>query len=134
MNGIVLSLAGVLVAVAAAWCLLVAILWLHRPSRDKAGLLLRIVPDLVRLTWRLGRDQDTPTRYRVALGVLGVYLALPIDLIPDFLPGLGALDDVILAGLVLRWVGRGVGRERIDRQWSGSPEGLELLHQLLGSA
>jgi uncharacterized membrane protein YkvA (DUF1232 family) len=91
-----------------------------------------MVPDLARLSYRLARDAGTPVRYRAALVCLGLYLASPIDLIPDFLPGIGALDDVILTAAALRWVGRGVGRERVELHWAGTPEGLDVLRQLLG--
>jgi uncharacterized membrane protein YkvA (DUF1232 family) len=127
-------IAGVIVVLVGAWVVFGVILWLHRPSRERAAEVLRFLPDVARLAYRLARDGDTPRRYRIGLVVLGVYLASPIDLIPDFLPGIGAVDDVIFVGLVLRWVGRGVGRERIERHWSGSPEGLAALKGLLGTS
>jgi uncharacterized membrane protein YkvA (DUF1232 family) len=114
-----------------AWLVLVVVLWLHRPSRDRAAVVLRLVPDIARLTVRLARDPATPRRYRIALFALAGYLALPLDLVPDFLPGIGALDDVILAALVLRWVGRGVGQAALEAHWAGSPEGLSLLRRAL---
>jgi uncharacterized membrane protein YkvA (DUF1232 family) len=123
---------GAALALVLAWLVLVAVLWLHRPSRDRAAALLRLLPDLVRLCYRLARDPATPRRYRIGLMALGVYLASPLDLIPDVIPGIGALDDVILTGIVLRWVGRGVGRGRIDRHWPGSAAGLAAVHELLG--
>ncbi|MFL5680335.1 MAG: YkvA family protein [Chloroflexota bacterium] len=126
------SLLGVVVVIAAAWLLLVAILWLHRPSRDRASVLLRLVPDIGRLVYRLARDPATPMRYRVGLAALGAYLAFPIDLVPDFLPGIGSLDDVIVAAIVLRWIGRGVGADEIAAHWPGSAEGLAMLRRVLG--
>src|SRR5215218_5082662 len=105
-------LAGTIVVLVGAWLLFAFVLWLHRPSRERSAVVVRLLPDLVRLTYRLARDGETPRRYRLGLVALGLYLASPIDLIPDLLPAIGALDDVILAGVVLRWVGRGVGRER----------------------
>jgi uncharacterized membrane protein YkvA (DUF1232 family) len=116
----------------AAWLLFAAFVWLHRPTRDRAATLVRMVPDLARLAFRVARDRATPFRYRAVLVCLGLYLASPIDLIPDILPGIGSLDDVIIAAAVLRWVGRGVGRERVERHWAGSPEGLAVVRQLLG--
>ena len=126
------TLAATIVALVVAWLVFAAVLWLHRPSRDRAATLVRMIPDLARLVYRLARDGATPLRYRVALVCLGLYLASPIDLIPDFVPGIGSLDDVILAAAALRWVGRGVGRERIELHWTGTPEGLAVLRQLLG--
>jgi len=116
---------------AALWLALAVVLWLHRPSRDRAALLLRLVPDLARLVSRLMRDRGAPLRYRLALVALAAYLASPIDLIPDVVPVIGSLDDVILVALVLRWVGRGMGRSWIEAQWTGSTEGLAILVRVL---
>jgi len=121
-----------LVVLALAWLVLVAVVWLNRPTRDQAAIFLRLLPELTRLVIRLVRDPATPTRYRVGLVGLGFWLAFPIDLIPDFLPVIGALDDIVLAALVLRWVGRGIGIDRLEAGWSGSPEGLAILRRALG--
>jgi uncharacterized membrane protein YkvA (DUF1232 family) len=123
-----------LAVLALGWIVLVAVVWLNRPTRDQAVVYLRLLPELTRLVIRLVRDPRTPTRYRVALVALGAWLAFPIDLIPDFLPVIGALDDIVLAALVLRWVGRGLGIERIEAAWTGSPEGLAILRRVLDSA
>ncbi|MDQ2965026.1 MAG: DUF1232 domain-containing protein [Chloroflexota bacterium] len=122
-----------ILVVALGWLLVVGVVWLNRPTRDQAAVYLRLLPDLTRLVLRLVRNPGTPTRYRVALIALGAWLAFPIDLIPDFLPVIGALDDIVLAALVLRWVGRGIGIERIEAAWSGSPEGLAILRRVLDS-
>ena len=100
------TMAGAFVVVAFGWLLLVAFLLFHRPSRDLAGPALRLIPDLVRLVRGLLADTSTPTSVRVALAGLLVYLVSPLDLIPDFVPVIGAVDDLIVAAVVLRWVGR----------------------------
>jgi uncharacterized membrane protein YkvA (DUF1232 family) len=123
-----LIILGVLVL---GWLALIAVLWLHRPARDQATIYLRLIPELSRLVLRLLRDRGTPARYRLALLGLAAWLANPIDLVPDFLPVIGVLDDVIIAALVLRWVGRGVGMKRIETAWSGSDQGLALLRRVL---
>ena len=61
------------------------------------------------------------------------YLALPIDLVPDFIPVVGQLDDAVLAAIVLRAVIRGSGRELIEQHWPGPRESLRLLLRLAGS-
>ena len=121
-----------LLVVAIGWLMLAGFLWLHRPSRDLAGPGLRLVPDLVRLIRRLLADETTPRGVRLALGALLAYLLFPIDLIPDFLPGIGAADDLILVALVLRWAGRRVGVDDLARHWSGDPKGFAVLRRLLG--
>jgi uncharacterized membrane protein YkvA (DUF1232 family) len=121
-----------LAVVAASWLLLVAFLWLHRPSRDLAAAALRLIPDLVRLVRGLLSDSGTPTSIRVALAGLLLYLLSPIDLIPDFVPVIGSADDLIVSAVVLRWVGRRVGLDDLRARWTGGPAGFEVLRRLLG--
>jgi uncharacterized membrane protein YkvA (DUF1232 family) len=106
---------GLIVTLAVAWLLFVAILWLHRPSREIAGQAVRIIPDVVRLTRSVLADWQTPRMVKVAMAGMLAYLVSPIDLIPDFVPGLGQLDDVVVVALVLRWAGRRVGIESLRR-------------------
>jgi uncharacterized membrane protein YkvA (DUF1232 family) len=104
-----------------------------RPKGIDLGEARRFVPDLVRLLKALAADQSLPRGVRRRLALLLVYLALPIDLIPDFIPVLGHVDDVIVVALVLRSVVRVAGPETVDQRWEGSPAGLALLHQLAGA-
>jgi uncharacterized membrane protein YkvA (DUF1232 family) len=74
---------------------------------SEARRLARTVPDKLALIRRLVADPSTPRRHRLLLLALVAYLASPIDLIPDFIPVLGQLDDAIAVVLVLRIVQRG---------------------------
>lgn len=122
-----------LLIVALGWLLLVAFLWLHRPSRELVGPALRLVPDLVRLVRDLLMDRSTPWQVRFALGGLLAYLISPIDVIPDFIPVIGSIDDVVVAAVVLRWVGRRLGVNDLRDRWSGDPAGFEILRRFLGN-
>ncbi len=122
------------VTVAVGWLLLVAFLWVHRPSRELAGPALRLVPSVVRLVRALISDPATPRSAKIALVALLAYLLTPIDLIPDFLPGVGSLDDLIVVAVVLRWAGRRVGLERLRANWPGDDAGFATLRRLLGLA
>lgn len=115
-----------------AWLALVLVLWLHRPSRDLAGSVLRLVPDVARLVRALLGSETTPRSVKIVLGGLLLYLLSPIDLVPEFLPVIGSLDDLILAAIVLRWASRRLGVEMLRAHWSGSPEAFELLRRSLG--
>jgi uncharacterized membrane protein YkvA (DUF1232 family) len=126
------TIVGASLVMAVGWLLLVGFLWLHRPSRDLAAVGLRLIPDLVRLVRALLADSSTPWSARLALAGLLVYLLSPLDLIPDFVPVIGAVDDLIVAAVVLRWVGRRVGLDDLRSRWTGDPAGFEILRRLLG--
>jgi uncharacterized membrane protein YkvA (DUF1232 family) len=121
----------VVAAFAAVWLLLVAVIWLHRPSRELALPALRALPDIVRLARRLMADARTPLRHRVALIVLIVWLVSPIDLIPEFLPGIGPLDDIVAAAVILGWIGRQTGRARLEEHWPGDAAGFGVVARML---
>jgi uncharacterized membrane protein YkvA (DUF1232 family) len=129
---IVVAIAGGLVLL---WVLLViALLVGARRAGDRTRLadLLRLVPDVVRLLRRLVVDRSVPRSVRIALIALLGYLLLPIDLVPDFVPVIGYLDDAIIVALVLRFVTRRAGAAALDRHWPGTPEGLRALRSIAG--
>ncbi len=68
-----------------------------------------------------------PRRAKVALALLVPYLVSPIDLIPDFLPGIGQLDDALLVAVAIRYVVRRAGRDVVAELWPGSPGGLRVV-------
>jgi uncharacterized membrane protein YkvA (DUF1232 family) len=126
------ALAGAAAVLVGGWLLLLAFLWLHRPSRELVGPAVRLVPDLARLVRVLLADGAVPWQVRLALLGLLVYLLSPIDLVPDLLPGVGAADDLILCAVILRWSGRRIGVEGLRSRWAGDPASFELLQRLLG--
>jgi len=89
--------------------------------------LLRALPDLVRLIMRLATDPVLPRAAKIALAAAVVYLLSPIDLIPDFIPFVGYLDDALLAAVVLDGLLNWVDRSLVLRYWPGSPESLDKL-------
>jgi len=82
--------------------------------------LLLALPRLGRMLISLAGDRDVPTAAKVVLAAMAVYLVSPIDLIPDFIPWLGYLDDVILAAVVVDGVLNYVDRPLVLRYWPGS--------------
>jgi uncharacterized membrane protein YkvA (DUF1232 family) len=87
--------------------------------------LLRALPDLARLLARLVADPVLPRPAKLALAAALVYFASPIDLIPDFIPFVGYLDDLLIGALVvdgiLNWVDRGL----VLKYWPGTPDSLD---------
>ena len=114
------------IAALAAWLLLVVAL-LVAGRREEARALAGFVPDCVVLVRRLLGDPRVPRGAKAALGVLVVYLASPIDLVPDFVPVAGQLDDAILLALVLRRVLRGAGEEVVREHWPGPERSLRVV-------
>jgi uncharacterized membrane protein YkvA (DUF1232 family) len=125
-------LIGIGAALLIVWLALLIALAIARP---KGGLLkeaLRLLPDLLRLLRRLATDPTLPRGVRIRLWLLLVYLAVPIDLVPDLIPVLGYADDAIVVTWVLRSVVRRAGPDPVRRHWPGSPDGLAALWRLCG--
>ncbi|MHB8630572.1 MAG: YkvA family protein [Candidatus Limnocylindria bacterium] len=122
------------VAVAAAALVLVwlglVLLLVALGRRALARELATIVPNLTRLFAGLVRDPRVPLRAKIALGAAGAYLALPIDLVPDFIPIAGSLDDAIVAAFALRYVVRASSAEIVAEHWPGDPATLRRILRL----
>ncbi len=118
---------GIAVALLATWLLLVAALLVVRPRGAFLKEAMRLLPDTLRMLKNLAMDRDVPRGARIRLWLLFGYLAMPFDLIPDFIPVLGYADDAIIAVLVLRSVVRRAGPEAIRRHWPGTQDGLAAL-------
>jgi uncharacterized membrane protein YkvA (DUF1232 family) len=125
----------VIISVTAAlllsWLALIMALAIRRPKGNLLKEALRLLPDLLRLLKRLTTDRTLPVGVRVRVALLFVYLALPIDIIPDFVPVLGYADDAIIVILVLRSVCRRVSVEALRAAWPGSDDGFAALQRLL---
>ncbi|MDI2030004.1 YkvA family protein [Saccharopolyspora sp. TS4A08] len=115
-----------------AWLALVVVLLVMCPRKGMLTEALRLLPDTLRLLRRLAADPGMPRGVRFRLGALLAYLALPFDLVPDFVPVLGYADDAIVVVAVLRSVVRKAGPEAVQRHWPGSDEGFAALSRLAG--
>lgn len=98
--------------------------------REDARALAGFVPDCLVLVRRLLGDERVPRRSKLLLGFLVGYLAMPIDLVPDFIPVAGQLDDAIVVALVLRAVLRASGPELLREHWPGPAASLEAMLRL----
>ena len=117
----------------AVWVLAVVALFVFG-RKTTARELVSLLPNLIRLFRGLLGDERVPRSSKALLMVAAVWLASPIDLIPEFLPGVGALDDALVAGLVLRHLVKRAGPEVVRSHWQGDPRSLAALLRLAGVA
>lgn len=120
---------GIAVALlAASWALLILLARRLPPGilRDLAAF----IPDCVTTVRQLRKDPRVPRRAKLAVLIAGLWVASPVDLIPEFLPVIGPLDDIVVVALALRYAGRQVPREVLMAAWPGEPR---LIERLLGA-
>ena len=111
----------------ASW--MVMILLAKRLPPGTAKDLATILPACVTTIRRLRRDPRVPRSAKIAVAIAGLWVLSPIDLIPEFLPVIGPLDDVVVVAIALRYAGRRVPREALEAAWPADPA---LLDRLLG--
>ena len=126
------TLIGIAVALLGVWGVLVLFLVLKRPKGSLVRESMRLLPDTIRLLRRLATDTSLPRGVRIRLWLLFLYLAVPVDIIPDFIPIIGYADDAIIVCLVLRSVVRRAGAEVVRRNWPGTEDGLTALWRIAG--
>lgn len=98
--------------------------------RESARALAGFIRDCIVLCSRLLSDPRVPRRKKALLVALTAYLALPFDLVPDFVPVAGQLDDVVIVALVLRSLLRGGGEPLVREHWPGPQNSLALVLRL----
>jgi uncharacterized membrane protein YkvA (DUF1232 family) len=107
------------------------VLWLIAAGRRaEARALVTFIPDCIVLATRLMRDPRVPRRHKLVLAALVGYLALPFDLVPDFIPVAGQLDDVLVVVLVFRHLLRSGDAALVRELWPGPEETLKLVLRL----
>ncbi|WP_020388999.1 YkvA family protein [Kribbella catacumbae] len=125
-------LIGVAGGILLLWLILIVALWLGRPDDLRIKDALRLLPDLLRMLRRLATDPALPRGVRLRLWLLLAYLALPFDLVPDFIPVIGYADDAIIIALALRSITRSAGPEALTKHWPGTSDGLTAVRRLAG--
>src|SRR2546428_12424946 len=121
--------AQILLVLIAVWTIVVIVLVVvgHALLARELALLL---PNLIRLFGGLLRDGRVPLRAKIVLAIASLWLASPIDLIPEFVPIVGSLDDAVVAALALRFVLRTTDGSVVREHWRGDPATLERLVRL----
>jgi uncharacterized membrane protein YkvA (DUF1232 family) len=109
----------------ASWAVMVALA--ARLPEGSLKELASFLPDCLTMVRRLRRDPRVPRRAKLAVGFAGLWVLSPIDLIPEFLPVIGPLDDVVVVAMALRYAARRVPREVLLEAWPGRPSVIERL-------
>lgn len=113
--------------VVVSWAVL--LLLARRLPPGLARDLAAFIPDCLTTVRRLRKDPRVPRRAKVAVVVAGLWVASPVDLIPEFLPVIGPLDDVVVVALALRYAARQVPSDVLLAAWPGDPR---LIRRLIG--
>ena len=103
----------------------------RRPDQTEMREYLLLVPRFVQLLWRLTRDPRVPARSKATLLLLGGYLALPFDIIPDFIPVAGQMDDLMVIAFALDQMINRVPPEVVREHWDGDGDVLEIVKEIL---
>jgi len=127
MRDWLIALGIALALLVASWALLIVLARRLPPGilRDLAAF----IPDCVTTVRRLRKDPRVPRRAKIAIVIAGLWVASPIDLIPEFIPIIGPLDDIVVVALALRYAGRQVPRDVLLAAWPGE---RRLIERLLG--
>src|SRR6476619_3234823 len=124
---------GVAIGLALLWVGLLALFFVFRPKGVPIREILALIPDVLRLLRSLAGDRSVPLDVRIVLVGLVAWIVSPIDLIPEFIPVLGPMDDVVVAIVAMRYVRRRVGTDDLRQSWVGSEAGFAMLLTVIGT-
>ena len=127
------TIVAIVAALVVLWGILLVVFWVLRPKGVTVRELVGLIPDILRLLRSLIGDRSAPLDVRLVLVGLVAWILSPIDLIPEFIPVLGPMDDVVVAIVAMRYVRRRVGTEELRRRWAGSDAGFAMLLTVIGS-
>src|SRR5688572_28994794 len=102
-----------------------------RPPQTRLKEYALLLPRLLKLVWNLARDPRVPPRTKAILVVLAGYLASPVDIIPDFIPGIWQLDDIAVVAFALDQMLNRIDADIVREHWDGDRDILELVQEIL---
>lgn len=101
---------------------------LNHPAVDKA---ISAIPNLVKLGYRLMRDPRVPVKHKAFLGGALGYAISPVDVVPDFIPFVGRVDDVLLLAFALNSLFEAAGEAIVHEHWDGTGDVLEIVQGVI---
>jgi uncharacterized membrane protein YkvA (DUF1232 family) len=127
-------LVGLVVALVGLWSMLLVLFWALRPKDVSVREVLGVAPDVLRLLRSVIADRSVPIDVRLVMLGLLAWIVSPIDLIPEFIPVLGPIDDIVVAVVAMRYMRRRLGVADLRRRWVGTEAGFGLLLRVIGSS
>jgi uncharacterized membrane protein YkvA (DUF1232 family) len=122
----------IVLALVLLWVGALVLFWALRPKDVSVREVLALVPDVLRLLRSIVGDRSAPFDVRIVLVGLVAWIISPVDLIPDFIPVLGPVDDIVVAVVAMRYVRRRLGADDLRRRWTGTEAGFAVLSRLIG--
>lgn len=107
---------------------------MEKETSEKVREWMMAVPNLGKLFWRLSRDPRVPTRSKWIFGAVGAYLIMPFDIVPDWIPGIGQLDDLVLLVVAFDVMVNRVPEHVVAEHWEGDEEVLRSIKKGLSTA
>jgi uncharacterized membrane protein YkvA (DUF1232 family) len=103
-----------------------------RSRQELAAEAVMLLPNVVKLLTRLMRDRRVSMRRKAFIGAVIIYVVSPVDLIPDFVIGIGRLDDLVLVSLAIDHLMSGTDEAVVREHWDGTEDGLDLVRSAFG--
>ena len=98
-----------------------------RPSNPAVDKAIAAIPNLTKLGYRLMRDPRVPVKQKAFLGAALAYMVSPVDIIPDFIPFLGRVDDLVILAFALNAMFDAAGEALVHEHWDGTGDVLEIV-------
>lgn len=102
-----------------------------KPEQTRLKEYALLLPRLARLLWRLARDPRVPARAKATMFIIAGYLLSPLDVVPDFIPGIGQLDDLVVIAFALDQMLNRIPKEVVLEHWDGDEDLLEVVREIL---
>lgn len=102
-----------------------------RSGREALVEAAAALPNLVKLLYRLLRDNRVPRRPKLFAGVAVAYVVMPIDVIPDFIPVVGSIDDILLVATALHVLFQAAGSDVVHEHWDGEGDVVALIADIV---
>jgi uncharacterized membrane protein YkvA (DUF1232 family) len=128
---LIVALGGLAASLVVLWAVLAIAVFVSRPRNGSTAMAAGFVPKIARLVWNLARDRALPKSARWRLYLAFLYNVQPINLIPDFVPVIGFVDNIVVLGWALRSTLNLAGPDVVTRHWPGTSDELDAMYRIM---